>query len=253
MPSLCRDLPEITFSSERTRIAKKEGQNGLGAFVPWIKAQADSWCMDGLCSKGGCVGHLQGTQAELLEETDEYIEVRFSTKISCRCEGERIESPHSTPNSGSSSSPTSGCCTPSEEEAEFQTMLQLYTAAVNNARADGYQAGNDPGYSDPGLGFHRVGNCADWQQVAWAALVTRTWRCWRVQKIRARQHWTLRTFHHFVKLEAVCSGRIIFLDAWASGKPEYWEAAAFPCLNGWGHTVTHTHQPGAPGHDPGND
>ncbi len=58
-------------------------------------------------------------------------------------------------------------CTQAEEDAEFQQMTDFYTAAVNNARGAGnYQAADDPGYSDPGLGFHRVGNCADWQQVS---------------------------------------------------------------------------------------
>jgi hypothetical protein len=124
---------------------------------------------------------------------------------------------------------------------------------VNDARALGYQAGNDPGYSDPGLGFHRVGNCADWQQVSWASLVTRTWQCWRIQKIRARQHYSLFTFHHFVKLEAVCGGRIIFLDPWQTANPDYWQASAFPFLSGWSHTSTHTHNPGDSRRDPGND
>ncbi len=132
-------------------------------------------------------------------------------------------------------------------------MLQLYADAVANARASGYQAADDKGYSDPGLGFHKVGNCADWQQVSWGALVTRTWRCWRVEKIRARQHWTLLTFHHFVRLTS-CSGRVVYLDPWGSGKPDHWEEKDFPFNeSAWGHTTTHTHEPGDKPRDPGND
>ncbi|MEE9189259.1 MAG: hypothetical protein V3U16_00635 [Candidatus Neomarinimicrobiota bacterium] len=149
-------------------------------------------------------------------------------------------------------------CTKEEEDAEFQRMLELYTNDVNNARApDGgnYQAGDDPGYSDPGLGLHKVGNCADWAQVSWSALVTRTWICWRVQKIRARQHWSLFSYHHFVRLEAKSSGRVIFLDPWKSGNPDWWEANDFPFPdgNGWAHTPTLTHKAGDKPRDPGND
>lgn len=151
-------------------------------------------------------------------------------------------------------------CSKTQEDAEFQQMIALYTAAVNNARADGYQAGNDPGYSDPGVGLlnpggtHKAGNCADWQQVSWGALVPRTWKCWHIQKIRARQHWTLFGFHHFVRLQA-CSGRVVFLDPWKTGNPDQWEAKDFPFADGvgWAHTPTHTHQVGDAPRDPGND
>ena len=145
-------------------------------------------------------------------------------------------------------------CTKAEEDAELQSMLALYANDVANARANGYQAANDPGYSDPGLGFHSVGNCADWSQVSWSSLVTRTWKCWHVQKIRARRHWTLCTFHHFVRIQS-CSGRVIFLDPWSSGTAAWWEASAFPFAEsaGWSHSPTHTHQAGDSARDPGND
>lgn len=145
-------------------------------------------------------------------------------------------------------------CSPAEEEAEFQQMLSWYSNDVNNARAQGYQAGNDPGYSDPGLGFHRVGNCADWAQVSWAALVTRSWQCWHVQKIRARQHWTVFGFHHFVRLQS-CRGRVVFFDPWPTGKPDWWEAKDFPFADGvgWAHTPVRTHQAGDNPRDPGLD
>ena len=157
--------------------------------------------------------------------------------------------------------PTSGetedeCpCTQAEEDAEFQQMIGFYSTAVQNARGPGgYQAANDPNYSDPGLGFHRVGNCADWRQVSWAALVTRTWRCWKIEKIRARQHWTIFGFHHFVKLES-CRGRVVYLDPWSTGNPDVAEAADFSFQdgNGWAHTTTHTHEAGDAPRDPGND
>ena len=152
-------------------------------------------------------------------------------------------------------------CTKDEEDAELQRMIALYTNDVNNARDQGYQAGNDPGYSDPGVGLldpsgsHKVGNCADWAQVSWAAIVTRTWSCWRVQKIRARQHWTVFGFHHFVRLEATNSGRVVFLDPWKTGAPDWWEAEKFPFVDGvgWAHTATLTHEAGDAPRDPGND
>jgi hypothetical protein len=132
-------------------------------------------------------------------------------------------------------------------------MIGFYNDAVNNAPATGYQAGNDPGYSDPGLGFHRVGNCADWQQMSWAALVTRAWNCWKSEKIRARQHWSALTYHHFVRLEAICSGQVDYLDPWRTGDPDNWEAADFPFHdgNGWAHTTTHTHEAGDSPRPPG--
>lgn len=148
-------------------------------------------------------------------------------------------------------------CSKEEEQAELDFMISLFKDAVQNARSLGYQAGNDPGYSDPGLGFHKVGNCADWQQVSWSAIVTRTWKCWNVFKIRARKHWTVFTFHHFVRLESVCSirKRNIYLDPWQSGNPDFWDSQNFPFADGvdWGHTVTKTHSAGAAPRDPGND
>ncbi len=267
MPTLCNDIPPIKFSSRRTRIAKQEGERGLAAFNRWLKGQADGWCAEGLCSSGPCESRWNGTRARLLKETDEYIEVRFSVTISCHCaaqEPTETEPTAITPEptgsgDGSGTAPPDGqgdcVCTKEEEEAELQRMLDLYKDAVNNARATGYQAGNDPNYSDPGLGLHKVGNCADWQQVSWAALVPHTWKCWRVKQIRARQAWTLFGFHHFVKIEAVCSGRVLYLDPWKSGKPDFWGPATFPCPdgNGWYHTETITHQAGAEPRDPGND
>ncbi len=151
-------------------------------------------------------------------------------------------------------------CSKKEEDAEFQRIISLYSKAVNEARAYGYQAADDPGYSDPGVGLlnpggaHKVGNCADWAQVSWAALVTYTWRCWHIQKIRAYQHWTLFGFHHFVRLQS-CRGRVIYLDPWKTGKPDWWEQKDFPFPDGagWSHSPIRTHQAGDPPRDPGND
>ena len=76
-----------------------------------------------------------------------------------------------------------------------------------------------------------------------------------VEKVRARQHWSALTYHHFVRLEAICSGRVVYLDPWRTGDPDNWEAADFPFPdgNGWAHTTTHTHEAGDSPRDPGND
>jgi len=149
-------------------------------------------------------------------------------------------------------------CTKDEEDAEFMLILEEYVKAVVNARAEeggDYQAANDMFYFDWGFGLHKVGNCADWAQVSWAALVTRTWKCWRVQKIRAFLGGSLGTYHHFVQLRAVCSGRIVFLDPWRTGNPDWWEASEFPFPNHrrWIHNPIRTHEAGDPPRDPGHD
>ncbi len=261
MPSLCREIDDVAFSSKRLRIHKKEGEKGLGAFVRWIEDEANGWCSAGLCLEGKCRGHIKGTSVRLLEETDEFVEVSFSTTVYCSCnneDGTLVEEPTSTSgeNSGSpvTAPPTTpSACTPAQEDAEMRQMLQYYALAVNNARATGYQAASDPGYSDPGIGFHKVGNCADWQMVSWGAIVTRTWKCWKIEKIRARKHWTALTFHHFVKIKALKSSRVFYLDPWQTGAPDHWPAATFPFSSGWAHTTTHTHNAGDAGRDPGND
>jgi len=200
------------------------------------------------------------------------IDVKYRFAVTCSAEQEPVEEEEeqppveeegsetgsgsgTTPGGGTTPPPTPGNCTEAQEAAELQQMLALYSAEVTDRRAQGYQAGNDAGYSDPGLGFHAVGNCADWQQVSWSSLVTRTWNCWRIQKIRARRHWTPFTFHHFVRLTAVGSGRIVYLDPWKSGNPDQFENADFEFRDGhgWAHTETHTHQPGDSPRDPGND
>ncbi|MEO1860055.1 MAG: hypothetical protein ABGZ19_09180 [Verrucomicrobiales bacterium] len=257
MPTLCRDVDDVNFKSDRVRIAKQEGEVGLAPFIRWITLQADGWCSIGLCASGTCKGHLRNTEVSLLEETDEYIDVGFSTTIYCSCDGGES----STDDTGSSSvssggnSADDGKCSQAEEDAEFQQMIGFYTDAVNNARQTGYQAGNDAGYSDPGFGMHRVGNCADWQQVSWSALVTRVWKCWKIQQIRARRDYSVFSYHHFVRLEGTCSGRVVYLDPWNTGNPDKWEAADFPFEdgNGWVHTDTHTHGAGDNPRDPGND
>lgn len=65
-------------------------------------------------------------------------------------------------------------CSEAEQKAEFDRMMDLYRAEVKQARDNGYQCGNDPNYSDPGLGTHKVGNCADWAATSWRALVQTT-------------------------------------------------------------------------------
>jgi hypothetical protein len=254
--TLCRDLDEIKFSARRKQIAKQEGEKGLAAFNRWIMEQANGWCSVGLCAQGDCKGHLKGTQVRLLAETDEHVEVRFSTTIYCACDSVASAPgtpPATTPGGGAGSAPgTGGCpCSVADEDAELASMLAHYADGVNSARANGYQAANDAGYSDPGLGFHNVGNCADWRHVSWSALVTRTWQCWQVEKIRAWR--PLLQFHHFVKITARCSGRVFYLDPWQTGNPDHWPAATFPFLSGWSHTTTHTHAPDDPPRDPGND
>lgn len=82
--TLCKDLPEVNYSGT-VRIKKKAGEKGLGAFNRWIRDQADGWCEAGLCSKGTCRGSLRNPQAELISETDEEVEVKFSTTIFCEC------------------------------------------------------------------------------------------------------------------------------------------------------------------------
>lgn len=262
MPELCKEIDEIRFSSKGVRIEKKEGENGLGAFLRWMKGQANGWCQSGLCSSGECVGHWKNTRLRILKETDDYVKLRFSVVIFCSCDGGEEETGSSeTPSSssgtsGASSADAGDCaCTRAQENAELQQMLQHYATAVNNARATGYQAANDPGYSDPGLGFHKVGNCADWQKVSWGALVVRRWRCWDITQIRARQEWTLLTFHHFVKIRAICSGRVFYLDPWGSGNPDHWPGSSFPFPdgNGWAHTETLTHSAGSAPRDPVDD
>lgn len=265
MPTLCNDIKDIEFTAKKKRINKKEGEKGLSAFHRWLKEQSDGWCSVGLCSSGKCESHWQDVSVKLLDETDEYVDVKFKVTISCRCDGDGVDdsgddetdNPSGDGSGGNDSGePKKPCvCTQAEEDAEFQQMIGFYTAAVTNARSLGYQAANDPGYSDPGLGFHKVGNCVDWQQVSWGSLVTRTWKCWKITQIRARQEWTLLTFHHFVKLEAVCSGNVVFLDPWQTGKAEQWPAARFPFPDGkgWAHTETLNHNAGAAPRDPGND
>ncbi len=53
-------------------------------------------------------------------------------------------------------------------------------------------------------------------------------------------------YHHFVRLEAICSGQVDYLDPWRTGDPDNWEAADFPFHdgNGWVRTTTHTHEAG---------
>ena len=126
--------------------------------------------------------------------------------------------------------PPSNCriCTQAAMQAELNQMLALYRAAVTNARRQGgFQCKSDKNYFDPGRSIlHRIfghgkkappGNCADWARVTWGALVTRTWNCWRVVKIRARRMF-FKDSHNFVYITPRCGGgkRIIFdpyLDA----------------------------------------
>jgi hypothetical protein len=83
--TLCSDIQSIGFSAERTRIPKQAGESGLGAFRRWAKDQANAWCESGHCSKGRCQGFLQEISVTILEETPEYVDVRYSFRIVCDC------------------------------------------------------------------------------------------------------------------------------------------------------------------------
>lgn len=84
--TLCRDIPGINVSSDRTRINKKKGEKGLEAFNRWSKDEADGWCESGLCANGKCRGQRSELDVKLLNETANYIEVQFTMKVTCKCE-----------------------------------------------------------------------------------------------------------------------------------------------------------------------
>ena len=56
-------------------------------------------------------------------------------------------------------------------------------------------------------------------------------------------------------VDPVGSGRIVYLDPWKNGEPDHFENDEFKYRDGydWAHTVTHTHEPGDPPRDPGDD
>jgi hypothetical protein len=124
-------------------------------------------------------------------------------------------------------------CTQAQQKAEFDQMMDLYRKAIQNARDNGYQCGSDPNYSDPGDGKHKVGNCIDWAQTSWTALVVRTWDCWHVVKIRARRKFSIRAYHHFVYIVPKCGGKKIYLDPWTSGRPDTYSEDVFPFKTGF--------------------
>ncbi len=85
--TLCADISEQKYSARRKRINKKQGEaSWLGTFNRWISDEANGYCENGLCSTGTCKGHLKdGVSVKLLNETDEYIEVKFKVTIYCKC------------------------------------------------------------------------------------------------------------------------------------------------------------------------
>ena len=147
-------------------------------------------------------------------------------------------------------------CSEADQKAEFDRMMDLYRAEVKQARDNGYQCGSDPNYSDPGLGYHKVGNCADWAATSWRALVRTTWKCWRVVKIRAR-HKFWATHHNFVYIVPKCGGKKIFFDPWMSGRPDTFSEDVFKFTDGfWGLWMQYPlaeHAPGDPPRDPEKD
>ena len=146
-------------------------------------------------------------------------------------------------------------CTPAEQNAELERMYRLYRDAVNNARQVGYQCGSDPNYTDYGPLHAKVGNCADWAQVSWGAVVVYTWKCWRVVRVRARHKWTIRSYHNFVYAEPRCGGDRVYFDPWQSGRPDVFVGDAFSAgdgfWGGWIHYPVAEHAPGDPPRDPG--
>lgn len=146
-------------------------------------------------------------------------------------------------------------CDPAELHRELRAMYRAYRAAVNEAQANGYQCGSDPDYVDYGPLMTKLGNCADWTHVTWSALtVKKTWKCWRVRKIRARRRFWF-THHHFVYIEPRCGGTPIYFDPWTSGRPDVFIGDdLFDFSNGlfgaWIHYPLDVHQPGAPGRAP---
>ena len=143
-------------------------------------------------------------------------------------------------------------CSPGQQNQELIQMYNLYRDAVNDARNTGYQCGSDPDYVDYGPLKTKPGNCADWARVSWGALVTRTWTCWKVVKVRARKQF--RFLHHnFVYIEPKCGGPRIYLDPWDSGRPDVYVGDAFPFGSGflgWIHYPVSTHNAGDSPRDP---
>jgi hypothetical protein len=132
------------------------------------------------------------------------------------------------------------------ERQELALVYKLYRDAVNTARSNGYQCGSDPNYMDYGPGMARVGNCADWAFVSWEPLAARTWRCWKIVKVRARkQFWFWH--HNFVYVEPRCGGGPrVYLDPWGTGRPDVFIGDQFPCSSGflgWIHYPLETHYP----------
>ena len=83
--TLCKDIGEITVSSNSKRIQKKGSESGTAPFTRWIGEQADGYCEDGLCSSGTCDGHVKNQSASVINETNEYVDVRFSADLFCEC------------------------------------------------------------------------------------------------------------------------------------------------------------------------
>ena len=83
--TLCKDISEVKFQSDKISIQKKERESGLGAFYRWLQEQADGWCEKGVCSTGVCRGFFKDIAVKLLAEAKDHIEVSFSVIIYCKC------------------------------------------------------------------------------------------------------------------------------------------------------------------------
>lgn len=149
-------------------------------------------------------------------------------------------------------------CSKEEEKAEFDRMMDAYRKAVKETRDQGAQCGDDPHYSDPGGGKHKLGNCIDWGFVAWAALRVHTWKCWDVYLIRAKKKWAFPVwYHHFVYIVPKCGGGKIFLDPSKRNTPDTYTEDVFPWADGFWSRYIHypllKHPAGAAPADPGKD
>ncbi len=140
-------------------------------------------------------------------------------------------------------------CTKEECQREFDEIKLLFNKAIIEGN---FQCGDN--YSDPGDGLNEPGNCIDVANAVWAKLRHKTWKCWRITKIRARKKWTL-TYHHFVCIED-CDGNRWYLDAWKTGNTTPQKEKDFPFKSsgwfpfGWKHRPLNEHPPGSVGHIP---
>jgi len=147
-------------------------------------------------------------------------------------------------------------CSAKIRKAELIEIMRLYREEVQLANDSGYLCGNHPDFIDLGDGNHTPGNCADWAQITWRALVVRKWECWKIVKVKARHKFWLWEWHNFIYITPKCGGEKIYLDPFKSGRPDMKVEEYFNWKNsfwgGWIYYPVKVHKPGDPPIDPGS-